>query len=125
MINKQIITTPDGARLVVVPEEQFNDLLNAVEDKVDQVFVDEWRRDSASGLADDIPLDVMKALTTPGASKVKVWRKHRKMTAMQLADRAGLSKSYITHIEAGTRDGTVKALKSIAEALEVDLDDLA
>ncbi|MDN5870978.1 MAG: helix-turn-helix transcriptional regulator [Nitrococcus sp.] len=46
------------------------------------------------------------------------------MTQAELADRAGVSQSYVAMIESGERTGRVDALRKIAAALGVDLDDL-
>lgn len=55
---------------------------------------------------------------------VRVWREHRNLTVGALAQAAGLSQPYISEIEAGKRDSTVKTIAAIARALRVGLDDL-
>ena len=52
-----------------------------------------------------------------------MFRDHRGLTQTQLAEAAGLKQSYVSQIEAGTRNGSVDALTRIAEALRVELDD--
>ena len=44
---------------------------------------------------------------------------------LQLADRAGISPSYLSQIESGKRDGSFTTIAMIARALDIDLDDLA
>jgi transcriptional regulator with XRE-family HTH domain len=44
------------------------------------------------------------------------------MTQQDLADKAGISKSYLSQIESGKRQGTVETLSAIARSLEVPLD---
>lgn len=124
-IRKQIITTPQGERLVVLPESEFEALIDAVEEKTDQVAVDQWRRERSEGHTDDLPLEVMKKLIDPEHSRIRVWREHRGLTGAQLAKATGLSAAYVSQIETGQRDPGLKALKSIAAALELDLDDVA
>jgi transcriptional regulator with XRE-family HTH domain len=41
-----------------------------------------------------------------------------------MATATGLSAPYISEIESGKKDGSVSAMKKIANALGVDLDDL-
>lgn len=55
---------------------------------------------------------------------MRVWRTHRGMTARSLAVAAGIPSSYLSAIERGVKPGSVKALKSLATALDVPLDDL-
>ena len=59
-----------------------------------------------------------------GEHPVRVWRTHRGMTARSLAAAAGIPSSYLSAIERGVKPGSVKALKSLATALDVPLDDL-
>ncbi len=123
MSHVQFITTP-GARLAVIPEEEYRRLVAAFEDAQDAATIDEYRRKKAAGEAGEaVPMEMMKRLLD-GESPVRVYREHRGMTAVQLAGKAGLSQGFISQIENGRREGSVQVLKSIAEALGVDLDDL-
>ncbi|MFT7287221.1 MAG: transcriptional regulator with XRE-family HTH domain [Halieaceae bacterium] len=54
---------------------------------------------------------------------VKVWREYRDMSQTTLAETAGLSQAHIAQIETGAREGRIDAFKSIANALQVDIDD--
>jgi len=47
------------------------------------------------------------------------------MTQDDLAAAAGLSRPYLTEIETGRKEGSIKSLKSIAKALNVPLEKLA
>ncbi len=67
----------------------------------------------------NLPNDVLDRLTARQESPVKILRKHRGMTQKELADRAGISRPYLTEIETGKKDGSVRAIKALAEALEV------
>ena len=59
-----------------------------------------------------------------GEHPVRAWRTHRGMTARSLAVAAGIPSSYLSAIERGVKPGSVKALKGLATALDVPLDDL-
>jgi|HubBroStandDraft_6_1064221.scaffolds.fasta_scaffold1778159_1 DNA-binding XRE family transcriptional regulator len=72
---------------------------------------------------EDVPAAVVRRLVAC-ENPVKVWREHRGMTLQALGDSADLGKGYLSQIENGERQGTVSTLKRIAEALNVDLDDL-
>lgn len=60
---------------------------------------------------------------SPGAA-IAVWRERRDLSQTQLARAAGISKAYLSQIETGARRGSVRALRSIALALDVSLDHL-
>lgn len=49
---------------------------------------------------------------------------HRGMTQQTLADSCGVSKPYISQLEANTRLAQQSVLRKSASALRVDLDDL-
>lgn len=51
-------------------------------------------------------------------------RDKRGVSQQELADKAGLSREYISRIEAGRQDPTVGTLERIAKALKVKLVDL-
>jgi len=58
-------------------------------------------------------------------ASVRVWRERRGLTQEQLARKVGLSKSFLSEIENGKKTGSVKTLRAIAEALEIELARLA
>ncbi|MEE9447819.1 MAG: helix-turn-helix transcriptional regulator [Arenicellales bacterium] len=70
-----------------------------------------------------IPGDIVDRLMH-GESPVAVWRSHRGLKSSELAAKSNLTSSYVSMIEAGKREPSVKSLKAIASALDVDLDDL-
>lgn len=71
-----------------------------------------------------LPEEILNSLAAGQESPVKILRAHRGMTQQELANAAGLSRPYLTEIEKGRKPGSVKALKSIAAALSVDMRDL-
>ncbi len=70
-----------------------------------------------------IPSEVTYAILD-GENPLRVWRRHRGLTQQQVADRAGISKSYLSQLESGKRRGTADVLARLAEALDVAIDDL-
>jgi DNA-binding XRE family transcriptional regulator len=59
-----------------------------------------------------------------GENPLKVNREYRGLTQQKLADKVGISRSYITDIEAGRKDSSIKVMKKIAEALNLEIDDI-
>ena len=59
-----------------------------------------------------------------GANPIRVWREHRGLSQQQLAEAAGISKPYLSQLEAGKREASQRAIRRLAKALRVDLGDL-
>ena len=115
----QRITTPKGETLVMLSESEYERLV----DLADVAIADRVMANVAAGRDEFIPSEIVDRLLD-GENKVKVWRGHRGLSARELAEKAGLSASYISEIESGRKEGSISALKKIAEALRLDLDDL-
>lgn len=115
----QTITTPNGETLVVLPLAEYEALV----DLADVARADKVIDDISEGRDEMLPADVVGRLLD-GENKVRVWRTHRGMSARDLAAAADLSAPYVSEIESGKKEGSISAMKKIAEALKVDLDDL-
>jgi DNA-binding XRE family transcriptional regulator len=113
----------DAGRLVVLPEADYKKLVEISADSEAGAVIDAFRRNLAAGEEELVPADIAKRLIA-GESPVRVWRQHRGMTSGDLALAAGLSQAFVSQIETGKRDGSISAMKAIAEALSVTLDDL-
>jgi ribosome-binding protein aMBF1 (putative translation factor) len=57
-------------------------------------------------------------------SPVKVWREKRGLSQRALADQAGVSASYLAEIETGKKPGSADALKKLARALAISMENL-
>jgi len=75
---------------------------------------------SAGQQGGDLPEDIKDTLFAGSENPVKILRKYRSLTQAELAQSAGLSRPYLTEIETGKKNGSIAALKAIAEALRVD-----
>jgi DNA-binding XRE family transcriptional regulator len=51
----------------------------------------------------------------------RVWREYRKLTQSQLAEKTGVIVAHISQIEGGKRECSVKLLRALAGALDVDV----
>ena len=122
-MTKQIITTPGGERLVILPEADFDVLLAAAEDAADSEAIRRFEEKLAAGEEEFIPAEYVYRMLD-GENRVAVWREFRGLTSKQLAEAAGITQAYLSQIETGKRDGTVGTMKKIAEALKVGIDDL-
>jgi DNA-binding XRE family transcriptional regulator/PHD/YefM family antitoxin component YafN of YafNO toxin-antitoxin module len=123
MPRHQIIVTPSGERLVVLPESEYAALMERLEDAEDIASTSAVLDRIARGEEELVPAAVVERLVG-GDNPITVWREYRGLTISALAERAGLSQSYLSQIEAGKREGRVSVLVRIASALSVDLEDL-
>ena len=73
----------------------------------------------------ELPDDVLHKMALGNDNPIKVIRKFRGMTQDDLANAAGLSRPYLTEIETGRKEGSIRTLKAIAKALDVPLEKLA
>jgi DNA-binding XRE family transcriptional regulator len=122
-MTRQIITAPSGERMVVLPEAEFVQLLDAVEDAEDAAAVHRFKQKLASGEEELIPAEYVYRMLD-GENRVTVWRELRGLSGKELAKAAGIAPSYLSNIETGKRDGTIGTMKKIADALKVTIDDL-
>lgn len=123
MPKHQIIVTPAGERLVVLPEADYAMLVERLEDAEDIASATAIVDRIARGEEELVPAAVVERLIG-GDNPIAIWREHRGLTISALAEKAGLSQSYLSQIEAGKREGRVSVLKRLAQALVVDLEDL-
>jgi DNA-binding XRE family transcriptional regulator len=116
----QKITTPKGETLVVLPLDEYEDLI----DVADIAAADEVRRNIAAGTDELVPAEVVDRLFS-GENPIRVWRQFRNISAHDLAREIGISSAYLSEIETGRKEGSLSVMKRIAKALSVDLDDVA
>ena len=118
----QLILKDGVPEWAVISFEQYQQYLEAIEMLEDIQAFDEAKRAIAEG-EELIPSSVTYAILD-GANPIRVWREHRGLTQQQLADRARISKPYLSQLESGKRSGSTEVLSALAEALGVSLDDL-
>ena len=105
-----------GAACAIVPLKDYDALQESLEEAADAEALRLGRTDEV------IPMSMADRLYRENA--VKVWRTYRGMTATELATAADISNSQLSAIESGDSSGSVAALRRIAKALEVTVDDL-
>ncbi len=118
----QVIVTPGGERLALLPEADYLALLDAAGGWADGKITR-----SRIGLArcpeEAIPAETANRIFE-GDQPLTVWREYRGLTVDALAEAAGVSPDELSAIEAGSQDGTLAALARLAGALGVTIDDL-
>lgn len=122
-MNAQIITSPAGERLVVLPEARYQALVEAAADAADLAAVRRFEERLAAGEEELLPAEMVDRILD-GENPIRVWREHRGLTVKALAEQAGIAPAYLSQIETGKRDGTVATVKKVADVLGVTVDDL-
>jgi DNA-binding XRE family transcriptional regulator len=115
----QFIEHQGARQYAIVPIDIYNDLLEKAELMEDIEAYEKAKND------DDelVPAEIVYRLIS-GENKIKVWREYRQLTQAGLAELSGMAQATIAQMEGGKRLGSVTALKKIAEALNLDVDDL-
>ncbi len=113
--------TLSGEEYAIVPRAEYEALRQAVdEDAMDAAILQRFLEEPDQ---DVIPFELVRRIVN-GDHPVRVWREYRGMKASELAAAAGIVASYLSNIETGKKTGSVKAMKRIADALDVTVDDL-
>ena len=124
MSKPDVITTPSGDKMVILPLAEYERLVGAAEDLSDVHAYDRAKQRLAAGEDELIPAEFVDRMLD-GENKLRVWREYRGLTVKALAEATGLAAPYISQIETGVREGTIETFKKIAAALRVDIDDIA
>jgi DNA-binding XRE family transcriptional regulator len=122
-MNVQVIQRNGKPEWAVIPYEEYEQLLEQVEMLQDIHAYDEAKQAIADG-EELIPSEIIYAILD-GENPVRVWRTYRGLSQAQLASAANISVAYLAEIESGTRQATTTEMSALAEALGLDLDDLA
>ncbi len=119
----QVIERDGKPEWAILPYEQYLNLLEQAEMLEDVREYDRVKAAVEKGEEEALPAEVAYALID-GENPLKVWREYRRMTQAQVAKVAGVSVPYLSQIEAGKREPSLRVLAAAAHALGVTLDDL-
>src|ERR1700753_1995563 len=114
-----IMTTPGGEELVILAKADFE----AMQDAIDAADAARIAAEIAAGVQETLTSDEVKAYLAE-QTPLSFWRNKRAMTQKALADRVGISQSYVADLEAGRREGSPQLFKRLAEALRLRMEDL-
>ena len=119
-IPKPLAMTKDT---VTLSRKAFDALVEALEDAEDHASVRASLARAKQGIDDAIPAELFRRILT-GEHPIKVWREYRGLGLNALAKDAKLSASYLSEIENRSKPGSVSALRSLAKALKIGIDEL-
>lgn len=121
MTAPQIIRTPSGDELVVLPRTEYEALLERaghdVEEADDVAIYDARKAELAAG-GTVLPPEVSAAILR-GESRLKAIRNWRGQTQMWLVYKTNIGQGYISDLESGRRTGTPETISKLAKALNV------
>ena len=123
-MSAQIIEREGKPEYAVLPYDEYLKLVELAEDVRDLADAKKATLELASGEDEAIPVETVNRLMAGNDHPLKIWREYRQLTQEVLGATAGVGKSYISQIESGSKFGSAKVLKALAEALQVDVDDL-
>ncbi len=108
---------------ITISRAEYDRLCIAAEESADIHAARSVAAGLDTGAEEMLPADVADRLFD-GHNPLKVWRTYRGMSQSGLARSAGVSRVQIIDIEAGRATGSVRTLRSLANALRITLDDL-
>jgi len=124
MSGLQIIRTPGGEELVVLPRAEYEALVARVdqgaEDADDIAIYDSRKAELAAGGA-VLPPEISSVILR-GESRLQAIRNWRDVTQLHLERITGISQGYLSDLETGRRAGTPETIAKLAQALEVPVD---
>jgi DNA-binding XRE family transcriptional regulator len=119
----QLIERNGQPEWAVLPYDEYLALVEQAEMLEDIQDINHIKKALESGEEELIPAEVVNALLDY-ENPIKVWREFRGMTQQQLAKSIGISTPYISQLESGKREASIKVLTAIARIFNVDVDDL-
>ena len=117
----QIIEKNGHPEFAVIPYADYRHFLELLEDEADARVIAEFHEAYTAGREFTVPHEILRR-ELAGESPIKLWRERRGLTQQELAEKAGISKPYLSQIETGKRQGTVETLSALARSLDIPLD---
>lgn len=111
-----------GQKMAMLPVADYERLLDMVEDRADGLAAAqaaERRRAGEEYISSEL-LDRIMA----GENPLRVWRKYRGISQIELATIAGVTNMTVSRLERGEQETGAKNWRALAEALSVDVDDI-
>jgi DNA-binding XRE family transcriptional regulator len=112
----QIITSPSGEELIVVPRRDYEDLVDALAARKADAAL-------ASGREELLTAEEAASLAAVPAP-LAFWRKKRGKTQSQLAAAVGVSQNFLSDLKRGKAKGDVTLYVKLARCLDVSIEDL-
>jgi len=125
MTEIQVIRSPKGEEMVVLPRADYESLVAAAaemdEDAADIAMYDARKEELKASTNGILPTEV-SALMLGGNGRLKAIRLWRSMTQSELAATVGIGQGYLSDLEARKKTGAPETLAALAVALSVPIE---
>jgi hypothetical protein len=121
MSEPQIIRTPSGEELVVLPRAEYEALLERADHEAEDAAIYDARKAELAAGGVMLPPEVSAAILR-GDSRLKAIRKWRDETQLHLESVTGIGQGYLSDVESGRRTGTPETIAKLAQALNVPVE---
>ena len=118
-IHPQIILQNKTPLFAILPYEEYKSILEKLEDILDVEII----QAAKSNKDERFPLWLVESIAS-GKSAIKAYREYRHLSQSELAEKAKISKQYVSQLENSERKGTLAVLKKIAKILNIELEDI-
>jgi len=118
-LHPQIILNGKNPAFAILPYHEYETIVRTLEDIEDLEIIQLHESDKS----EKFPLELIEKIAS-GENPIKAYREYRNLTQGALANKAKISKQYISQLETGQKKGSIRILKIISKLLKVDLDDL-
>ena len=120
MTEPQIIRTPSGDEMVIIPRAEYEALVAAAhnEDEDDVAVYDARKAELAASRNGLLPPPVSEAMIK-GDSLLRALRRWRDITQSDLAVKAEVGQGYLSDLESRRRTGAPETLRRLAQALGI------
>jgi DNA-binding XRE family transcriptional regulator len=118
----QIIRTPSGEEMVVLPRTEYDALVAAAaaaDEDDDDVAIYDARKSALGNEGGALLPEPVSALLLKGNSRLKAIRLWRDMTQTEVAKLAGVGQGYLSDMESGRRPVSGEVLQALAKRLNV------
>jgi DNA-binding transcriptional regulator YiaG len=118
----QIIRTPSGEEMVVLPKAEYDALVaaaEAIDEDAEDLALYDARKAALKQRDSDLLPGPVGALLLKGNSRLKAIRLWRDMTQTELARQAGVGQGYLSDMESGRRPVSGDVLLALAAQLNV------
>lgn len=116
-----VLETDGKPAFVVLPWNEYQSLLEQVEDLDDAAAITRFAVRHEEGADATVPARVIDRLLAD-ESPIRVWREHRGMTAAQLAAAVEVTPAHISKLEAGKGEPSLRLLRRLARTLDVEIE---
>ncbi|WOG26295.1 helix-turn-helix transcriptional regulator [Endozoicomonas sp. 8E] len=119
----EILNHEGKPAFVVMPYDEYLAMLKKMQDAEDSEAFRKAKADLLNGEDEILPNKVTNRLMN-GDNPVTAWREYREFSQKGLHEKSGVSTSMISQIESGQKTGSIKTIRKLSEALNIDVDDI-